>query len=286
MTSPGPREEAAEEAAAEEAGRGLVDLHSHLVPGVDDGARSLEDVLEGIGRLVERGVRTIVTTPHLDGSLTLDPSALERRLADVDTAWAGVREEVKRTFPLVEFARAHEVLLDVPFPDLSDPRLRFPGTSVVLVEWPRLQIPPGTPRVLDRLRRAGVRLLVAHPERYRGYDRDLSLVTTWREEGAWLQMNTGSLVGRYGSLARQQALRLLGQGAVDCLATDFHGRPHLRLYLREAEAHFREAGAEQAWRLLTRENPLRISRGEAPLPVPGVDFTGGVLGRIRSLFGG
>jgi protein-tyrosine phosphatase len=274
------------ETEAQGEGGGLVDLHSHLIPGVDDGARSVADVLEGVGRMVERGVRRIITTPHLDGSLTLEPSALERRLGEVDGAWEEVRAEVARAFPQVEFGRAHEVLLDVPAPDLSDPRLRFPGTSVVLAEWPRLRIPPGTPRVLAGLREAGVRILVAHPERYRGFDRELSLAAAWREEGAWLQMNCGSLVGRYGPLAREQALRLLGRGGVDCLATDFHGRPHLRLYLREAEAHFLGAGAAEAWRLLTQVNPLRLSQGEAPLPVPSVDFSRGVLTRIRSLFGG
>jgi protein-tyrosine phosphatase len=264
---------------------GLVDLHSHLVPGVDDGARTHEDVLEGVQRLVDRGVGRIITTPHLDGSLTLDPLALSRRLDRVDAAWSEIREAVLKAHPGLVFQKAHEVLLDVPTPDLSDPRLHFPSTSVVLVEWPRLHIPPGTSRVLAGLRDRGIRPLIAHPERYRGFDADLSLVEGWRENGAFLQMNYGSLVGRYGPLARKQALHLLAEGAADCLASDFHGRPHLRLYMRETEALFLEAEAGEAWRLLTRVNPERISRGEGPVPVPAVAFSRGVLDRIRSLFG-
>lgn len=266
-------------------GADMVDLHSHLVPGVDDGARTLDDVLEGVGRMVDRGIRRIITTPHLDGSLTLDPPALARRLDQVDAAWEEVRKVVRNGFPGISFLRAQEVLLDVPDPDLSDPRLRFPSSSVVLVEWPRLRVPPGTPRVLADLRRQGVLPLVAHVERYRGIDTGLELVGRWREEGAVLQMNYGSLVGRYGSIARTQALQLLARGGIDCLASDFHGRPHLRLYIRETEALFQEAGAGEAWGLLTRVNPDRISRGESPLPVPRVTISQGVLGRIRTLFG-
>ena len=264
---------------------GLVDLHSHLVPNVDDGARTRDDVLEGVQRMVDRGIRKIITTPHLDGSLTLAPKALSRRLDEMDSAWEAIRESVERAHPGLQFLRAHEILLDIPAPDLSDARLHFPATSVVLVEWPRLQIPPGTPRVLTGLREGGLRPLIAHPERYRGFDTELALAGAWREEGAFLQMNYGSLVGRYGPLARRQAFGLLARGAVDCLSSDFHGRPHLRLYIRETEALFSGAGAHEAWRLLTRVNPDRLSRGEAPLPVPAVRFSRGMMGRIRSLFG-
>lgn len=265
-------------------GSGLVDLHSHLVPGVDDGARIPEDVLEGIQRLVDRGVRRIITTPHLDGSLTLDPTALARRLGEVDEAWEEIQELVLGVHPEMEFRRAHEVLLDVPTPDLSDSRLRFPATDVVLVEWPRLLIPPGTPRVLAGLRDQGVRPLIAHPERYRGFNADLSLAEGWREEGAFLQMNYGSLVGRYGPLAQRQAFHLLARGWVDCLASDFHGRPHLRLYIREVAGLFRTAENHEAWHLLTQVNPDRISRGEVPVPIQGVTFPHGILRRIRELF--
>jgi protein-tyrosine phosphatase len=264
---------------------GLVDLHSHLVPNVDDGARTRDDVLEGVQRMVDRGARKIITTPHLDGSLTLAPEALARRLDQIDAAWEVIRESVARAHPGLAFLRAQEVLLDTPAPDLSDARLHFPDTSVVLMEWPRLQIPPRTPRVLAGLRKEGIQPLIAHPERYHGFDADLALARAWREEGAFLQMNYGSLVGRYGPMARRQAFGLLARGAVDCLSSDFHGRPHLRLYIRETEALFSDAGALEAWRLLTRTNPDRLSRGEPPLPVPAVHFSRGMMGRIRSLFG-
>ena len=148
-----------------EAGGTVSDFHSHLVPGVDDGAQTLEDALEAVQRMIDAGIGRVLTTPHLRGSLTHDRSELERRLAEVDVAWESISEAVQRRFPGVEFSRGHEVMLDVPDPDLSDVRLRLAGTDFVLIEWPRLQIPPRTEPVL-RLGRA----VLYHPTPRPGTD--------------------------------------------------------------------------------------------------------------------
>ncbi len=136
----------------------LIDLHSHLVPGVDDGARSVEAVLEGVGQMAERGVRTIVTTPHLDASVTHDPGLLEDILGEVDEAFEEARLAVSERYPELGFLRGHEVSLDVPKPDLSDARIRLCGSAAVLVEWPFLRIPPATTWILRALRSQGVHL--------------------------------------------------------------------------------------------------------------------------------
>jgi protein-tyrosine phosphatase len=259
------------------------DFHSHLVPGVDDGARTLDEALEGVQRMVTAGIRKIITTPHLDGSLTREPAAFALRMAEVDRAWEEVRLAVIERFPEVDFRRGHELLLDVPDPDLSDLRLRLAGTSFVLVEWPRLQLPPGTGEVLTRLRLSGVRPIVAHPERYVGFDRGLELVADWRRAGALLQVNYGSLVGRYGSEARVLAYRLLRRGWVDYLCTDFHGRAHLKLYRREAVERLVARGADEQISLLSITNPQRIFRDEEPLPVPPVVAEPNLWTRLREL---
>lgn len=263
---------------------GQVDLHSHLVPGVDDGARNLDDVEDGVGRMRDRGIRTIVTTPHLDGSLTLDADLLAHHLGRMDRAFERAASHVGREFPDVRFLRGHEIKLDCPDPDLSDPRLRLGGSNVVLVEWPGLQVPPETPRVLRALRVQGVDFLIAHVERYRGYDERLSVLERWREEGIFLQVNHGSLVGRYGNEIRRLAFRLLELGWVDCLASDFHGRPALRLYVGAARRLLKELDGEEAWSLLTEVNPARLLRGEEPLPVPPVRMERGMWKKLASLF--
>ena len=91
----------------------LVDIHSHLVPGVDDGARHLPGVLNAVERMTHVGIRRMITTPHIDASLTLTPERLEARLGEVDAAYETAREAIRGEFPEVEYRRGHEVLIDV-----------------------------------------------------------------------------------------------------------------------------------------------------------------------------
>lgn len=263
----------------------LADFHSHLVPGVDDGARTLDDALESVERFVRLQVRKIITTPHLEGSLTRNPARFRERLDQVDEAWEVVSGAVARSFPDVEFRRGHEIMLDVPDPDLSDERVRLGGTSFFLMEWPGLLVPPETPGVIARLARE-YRPVVAHPARYAGLDQELQLPGAWREAGAYLQVNYGSLVGRYGPGVQKVAARLLRRGWVSYLSSDFHARSHLSLYLEEARDAILEEGGEEQWRLLSQTNPSRLFRGEEPLPVPPLSLEPGLWGKIREIFGG
>ena len=259
----------------------LGDLHSHLVPAVDDGAATLEEALEGVERMTHEGIRRIVTTPHLDASLTRDPRAFEARMAEVDASWETVSRAVEERFPEVDFRRGHEVMLDIPDADWSDPRTRLGGTSFVLVEWPRLHLPPGTVEVLSRMRFAGIKPIVAHPERYMGVD--LEVVSEWRRIGAYLQVNYGSLMGRYGSEARAFAFRLLRRGWADYFSTDFHGRPNLKLYKREAWQRLEELGGEEQLSLLSGTNPRRVFQDEEPLPVPPLFRERTLWGRLKQM---
>jgi protein-tyrosine phosphatase len=269
--------------------RPSIDIHSHLVPGVDDGASTVEDVLEGLGRLTGEGVSTLVTTPHLDGSLTLLPQPFAERMSQIDEAFARARKSVEDSFPELTFHRANEVALDHPEPDLSDPRMRLSPSGGILVEWPRLRVPPGSPRVLERLGEQGIPLVLAHPERYRLGEAAMERMEEWREAGAIFQVNYGSLVGAFGPDARQRSLKLLARGWVDLLASDFHGRPRLPLHIAEARDTVLSGGREEgdgveAWIRLTRTNPQRILDGEAPLAVPPLGNGGTLWARFTSLF--
>lgn len=259
----------------------FADIHNHLVPGVDDGARTLEDTLEGVERMTLVGIRKIIATPHLDGSLSLEPDALEERLQEVDDAFQAAAAAVAEAFPEVDLRRGHEVMLDIPDVDCADPRMRMAGTRFVLVEWPRLQLPPGTAKVLRRIRDQGYVPIVAHPERYVGID--TGLASHWREAGALLQVNNGSTDGRYGAEARRMALKLLRRGWADYLASDFHCRPDRKIYKVEAHDHFEAAGAGEAFVTMSLTNPARILRDEMPIPVPPLPLERGLWAKVRGI---
>ncbi|GMR12325.1 MAG: hypothetical protein BMS9Abin29_0514 [Gemmatimonadota bacterium] len=264
----------------------LGDLHSHLVPGVDDGAQGVEDSLEAVDRMVCAGVGRIVTTPHLNASLMDHPEEFEAYLAKVDEAWERVHPVVSKRFPEVGFHRGFEVAVDAPNADLSDDRLKMAGTSFVLIEWPRLHVPQRTERVVRRIRKAGVKPIIAHPERYSGMDPELAVVGLWREAGGFIQVNHGSLVGRYGKIAQLTAMTLLKNGWVDFLSSDFHARSGLKPYIRESREALSDVGAEEQFRTLTATNPGRLMADEDPLPVQPIFVAPGWWERVGGLLGG
>jgi len=268
-----------------DAPQGLGDFHNHLVPAVDDGSGTMDDALEGIQRMVSAGFSRIVTTPHFDASmLQREPGRAEEYLSRVGEGFRRVAERARVQFPDLDFRRGHEVRLDVPDCDFSDERLRLGGTSFVLVEWPRFKIPPETVPVLSRFRASGYRPIVAHPERYHGVAQKLGMVAEWKRAGAFLQMNYGSLVGRYGAEVMNASFVLLREGLIDYLCTDFHGRPDLRLYTDEATQKLEAAGASELAVVLGGTNPQRMFRDEAPLPAPRLPAERGFWGKVRELF--
>ncbi len=261
----------------------LIDLHSHLVPGVDDGAADVPTVLAAVGRMARAGIRRLITTPHIRAGLTHDPGALAYRLDEVERAWGEAADAVGAEYPDVDYRLGHEVMLDVPDPDFSDVRLRMAGTDFVLVEWPRMHIPPATVRVLERIVASGYHPIVAHPERYRDVATQLDTVAKWKEAGASLQVNYGSFVGRYGSEARSSAFRMLRRGWADYLSTDFHGQASMRLYKQEAWTVLEELGARDALTMLCVTNPGRLLRNEPPLAVEPLPEERGFWARLKEL---
>lgn len=260
----------------------MIDFHSHLVPGVDDGAATLEETRASLAAFRDQGVTTVVTTPHLRGSETQDPGRISALLAALDGAWEGVAELAAAEFPELRLARGCEVMLDTPDPDLSDPRVRLAGTRFVLVEFPFMTVPPNVGTPLFELKMAGWTPVIAHPERYDNLDPELRGPEEWRRMGAHLQVNGGSLLGKYGAAAERTAWALLRRGYVDYLGSDYHARG--TLHVAAACAALTAAGGEEQAELLLRVNPGRLLEGEAPLPVPPLR-AGGSAPFWKRLFG-
>lgn len=260
----------------------MLDFHNHLMPAVDDGARDDEDVRHALAAFVEQGVDAVIATPHLDGSVTAQPDLLAERLGAFDAAWERLSAIARDAHPGLELDRGAEVKLDSPEPDLSDDRIRLAGTRFALVEFPHLMIPPESARALFTLAADGWTPIVAHPERYAGIERELDIVGEWRRVGARLQVNQGSVLGRYGSHAQAIALALLERGWVDYLASDFHARgtPHTAA----CRAALLDRGAEEQADLLMKVNPVRIRAGEDPIPVPPLARKRGLVDRIFARF--
>jgi protein-tyrosine phosphatase len=265
----------------------LVDIHNHLIPGVDDGARDLDDALAALTAMYEQGVRRIVTTPHIDADLVRREAAYRKKRDEIDAAWEQLRAAAAERFPDVELARGHEIMLDVPQVNLDDARLRLAGGRAVLVEFPRMFVPAGSTDVLYNIRLEGRLPVVAHPERYVNVESgDLSLVEEWRNAGAYMAVNAGSLLGGFGPDAARTVRQMLRRGWVDLIGSDYHARSGRRpLVLRAAYDRLAERGGEEHAALLLSVNPGRLMDGEEPIEVPPLDLRDGVWGRLRRILG-
>ncbi|HJU88164.1 MAG TPA: CpsB/CapC family capsule biosynthesis tyrosine phosphatase [Gemmatimonadaceae bacterium] len=250
----------------------MIDIHSHLLPGVDDGSPSVEVSVPVLERFGAEGVKLLVCTPHLRASEahTMSPDIYD----DI------FEQLVAAAPPRPELALGWEIMLDGPGFDLKSSHLHLANSTAVLVEFPRHGIPRGATEELARLTREGMVPIVAHPERY--YGCTPAVVREWRSVGAAIQMDAAMLVGRgpIASLARE----IIGEGLADCVASDNHGD---RRSLGAAAQWLRELGAEDHARLLTEVNPGRLLAGERPLPVPHISsLERGAFARLRELIFG
>jgi protein-tyrosine phosphatase len=278
-TDEAPRGQAPQETRLPEAR--VVDLHSHLMPAVDDGAADVEESRSALDALLSDGVRALVTTPHLDASLLARAEAWAARADSLDAAWAALLS-CSGTRPSPELRRGAEVRLDVPEPDLSDARVRLGGGPFVLVEFPWFTVPPRSSRVLTGMRSRDWIPVVAHPERYRGLAGDSEVIQAWRRAGACLQVNHGSLTGRYGATARELGLLLLDRGWADYLSSDYHARG--RTEIRAVRELLEELGGAEQATLLMETNPARLLQGLPPLPVPPLGGRPPLRERLASVF--
>lgn len=241
----------------------MIDFHNHVIPGVDDGAADPDEAAAALCAFAAQGVTALVATPHVNGSQTLDAVALASRLAELDAGWDVLLGAAEEGVPSLH--RGAEVMLDTPEPDLSEPRLRLAGTRFVLLEFPFMTVPPNAARTLFELRMKGWQPVLAHPERYSNASLDVADALEWARVGAHLQVNAGSLLGRYGERAHTLAWRLLHRGAVAYVASDHHARGTPHLQACRAALERRGAGAQAE--LLLGVNPARLLAGEEPLPV-------------------
>ena len=246
----------------------MIDLHSHLLPGVDDGSPSIEASLPVLERFSEQGVECLVLTPHLTASRA-SVAPLERNLEILDALRA-------RAPAALDLRLGWEIMLDEPNVDLSAAALSLGGSTARLVEFPRVAVPVRAGAELARIRDAGLIPVLAHPERYWGCT--VERVAEWRSCGAAIQMDVASLAGR-GTIAAT-ARALLADGLVDCFASDNHGDSRS---LAAARRWLLEEASPQHADLLTRTNARRLLDGELPLPVAPLRQAG-LLARLGGLF--
>ena len=203
---------------------GRVDLHSHLIPGVDDGVKTLEQSLAAIEGLVERGYDRILTTPHQVDRWRPTPDELLPWLHRIQ------EETAKRGWP-VAVGLGAENFLDEEFLRRSrcgELITYAMAGRAVLFECSPFSPPPFLESLVFSLRAGGITPVMAHPERYPWLLGGRDRVAPLRNAGCLFQIDVGSFAGRYGRDARRAARKLVSMDAVDLIASDLHHPDKLR----------------------------------------------------------
>jgi protein-tyrosine phosphatase len=242
----------------------MIDIHSHILPGLDDGSKSLEESVAMLRQAVAAGTREIVATPHANQDYEFDPLVVEQKIGELQAAAGDT--------PRIHYGCDCHLTLE----NIED-AVRAPGKysinhrGYLLVEFSDFLIPKTADETFARMMKAGLRPIVTHPERNQLLQYRLPEMEEWVAQGVHLQVTAQSLMGRFGKTAKACAHELIGRGLVHFLASDAHDTRWRTTALDEARQYVdRRFGPEAGLRLFD-ENPRAALAGvpltAVPLPI-------------------
>jgi len=196
-----------------------VDMHSHVLPGIDDGAQNVEESVFLIGKMMEAGIKKVIATPHI----MID--FYRNTPETINGALETLRAELKNRGIDIEVDAAAEHYFDETFAKrIEDKKLMVMGDNYVLYEYPFISMPQNAFDVLQQLTKDGYKPILAHPERYNYMSiEEMANLRSW---GGNIQLNTISLTGYYGKSVKQKAEAMVDAEIVDFISSDMHHPKH------------------------------------------------------------
>jgi len=239
----------------------MIDLHTHVLPAVDDGVQTVEEAVEFARVAYDDGIRTLVATPHCrEGFYVVTREEVRRRVGELraELAAAGVDIDLLPGAEVHICPELPERVRDGRAPTLGD------NGRTLLLELSLSQYPVELPKLVFQLKLAGLQVLFAHPERVRYFQDDLSRYAEVVRLGAYGQLTSGSVLGTFGESAREFSEELLRKGLIHVLASDAHnvrGRPPR---MREAAKACAELVGPEFAESMTDAAPRALLDGRDP----------------------
>lgn len=237
----------------------MIDIHSHVLYGLDDGAEDLEASLEMLRAAAGSGTTDIVATPHASPEFEFQPEAAAARIA-----------ELQRIAPAPRIHRGCEMHLT---PENIAKALARPeaysidGNGYLLVEFADFFIPDSVDETFARMRAAGVTPVITHPERLEVLQRQIDCLARWTAAGCLVQVTALSLTGGFGRRAKASAEEMLARGLVSFVASDAHDARRRTPVLREAREWLVRNYGQQYADILLEENPRAALAGCRSVPL-------------------
>lgn len=237
----------------------MIDLHSHILPEQDDGAQSLRDSLAMARMAVDSGVTAMVATPH----------CADARAQEVWEAWKLLREALaENQIPLRLFLGMEIFGTPETAKMLQEGRLfTLNGSQYPLIEFSFRSSGEEETMILHSVCRAGFRPVVAHPERYAYVQSDPRIINRWYRMGCLIQINRGSLLGRFGSRAQETAYELVERGFATAVASDAHSTRMRTPWMEDVQKLLSREISPLCARILLKDNPRKILKNEEIPPV-------------------
>lgn len=237
----------------------MIDLHTHILPGVDDGAEDLAEALEMARTALSNGINVLAATPHF--FQIPDWEKIQNLTADL-------QKELDRAGIEVTLVPGSELFIDIEILDM--PQRLIPTYAAngkyCLIELPLQQVPMYFEQVVFSLQTKGITPIIAHPERYLAVVRDPNLILQWIDIGCIIQMNSGSILGRFGQKIQETARILLEHNMVHVLASDGHAVSRRGMNLHKAYNEVEKLiGTEKAVQLVQGNPELIIQGKQLPL---------------------
>lgn len=200
----------------------VVDFHSHLIPGIDDGARTIEDSISMIRQFKELGFKKLITTPHIQDEYYKNTP--EIILAGLDQVKAAIKEADIE----IEIEAAAEYLLDDGFAEkLKGGQIMSFSRKYVLVEFSYFSPHPNILSFIFELQVEGYQVILAHPERYSYWFNELKKFDELKNRGVFFQLNMVSLSGHYGSDVKKIAEKMIDLNMYDFIGSDMHNQHYM-----------------------------------------------------------
>ncbi|HKW97446.1 MAG TPA: CpsB/CapC family capsule biosynthesis tyrosine phosphatase [Bryobacteraceae bacterium] len=236
----------------------MVDIHSHILAGLDDGPATLEESREMLRMAAGSGTTDIVATPHANLEFAYDPEVVDRKIAEL-RAECGDIVHVHRGCDFHLFYENVQRAIAEPS------RYTINGKTYLLVEFSEIAILRSTSEMFARMREAGMTPVITHPERNTILMRDVQQLRDWVKSGCRVQVTAQSLFGRFGRRARASAEQLMRCGLVHFIASDAHDTSDRPPVLDRAFQHIAQRYSERRAEALLITNPTAVLNGE---PVP------------------